>query len=261
VSELGQPPDRRIAELARGGVELVAARGDRRHVDADVVLELGAVGGVEVDEQRRMVGVERAEQRGHLGGLGLDVVAIDVEPRVVGAKPHLHRAALVGPVVRAEPLVAVWVDHRDEHDVDGVERSGRDLAVEQIAQEPEPGVLALDLAGVDSGLEVDRRMIAAADVEREHRPALAGPADLIAAHVVVGPREVAAQLDRFVVAAGPRVLRGLGGGDQRRPWSARARGDNKQGHERSAHGLRYHIVAWRRGGSLPANCARSSTVA
>src|ERR1051325_8690358 len=98
-----------------------------------------------------------------------------------------------GRLLGAEPLVAVGVDHRDEHDIDGVERAGGDLAVEQVAQEPEPGVLALDLAGVDAGLDEDRRVLAAADVQREQWPTLAGLADLVAAHAVVRLREVVAQ--------------------------------------------------------------------
>ena len=218
MAERGQPRRERGRQGRRQLLEAITARGDRRRGDADVLLELRAVGGVQIDEQHRIVLREHAQHRPGLGGVRLDVVAIEVEARRGGAEPHLRGAALVRPVVRPEPLVTIGVEHGHEHDVDRVERADRDLAVEQVAQEPEPRVLALDLAGVDAGLDVDRRGTGCAgDPQRDQRSVLERAPDLVARDAVVAAREVPAQRDGFVVATGAHELRCLAGRHEGRP--------------------------------------------
>ena len=71
---------------------------------------------------------------------------------------------------------------------------GSDLAVEQVAQQPEARVLAVDLAGVDAALEEDHRAVCffargggeravRRGDEREHRAALGRGAERLAAHL------------------------------------------------------------------------------
>ncbi len=56
------------------------------HVPGDVVLHVGAVGDVVVDQEIGHPGVEDAQPGAHLGRVGLDVVAIQIEALGGGAE-------------------------------------------------------------------------------------------------------------------------------------------------------------------------------
>ena len=241
VAQRGQPGDDGRRDRGRRAIETVGPVRDRREVDADVVLELRAIGRVEIDEQHRIAGREHAEHRAGLRRVGLHEVAVEVLAGRVGAEAHLLWAALVGPVVRRESLVTVRVHDRHEHDRDAIERSRRELAVEEIAEHREAGVLALDLTCVDAALDVDHRQVRrAVDRHGDDRAVLDRAADLDAADTGVRSREVVAQRDRLGVAPGAGVVRALGRGGQgrMRPGRAGARGEPDDG-ERT-HASRYH---------------------
>ena len=51
-----------------------------RHVPGDVVLKIGAVGDVVIDQEIGHPGVENVQPGAHFGRVGLDVVAVQVEP-------------------------------------------------------------------------------------------------------------------------------------------------------------------------------------
>ena len=116
----------------------------------DVVLELRAVGGVQVYGGDG-VPLRHQPQHGlHLGRIGLQVVAVEVEVLRRGAPAHLLRAALVGTVPGAKALVAVHVEHRHEHQHLALERARRGGSFQHLAEREEAGILAVDLAGVDA---------------------------------------------------------------------------------------------------------------
>jgi hypothetical protein len=258
------------AGLQRPGrrLEVIAAPGLGRDHHRDVVLELRAVGGVQVDEQRRLPPRPQRQERAHLGRVGLDEIAVQVEAGGGGAEPHLLGAALVGPMVGAEPLVAVDVEGRDEHDADPRQGPGRHRAGQQIAGEREPGVLAVDLAGVDPGQrEQDRRVggqVGAPEDHRDHRPARGRRAEHLASGLArVGRRQVVAQPHGLVVTAGLQPspsARWSWSGSRGAAARGGASGDDEGGEgERAAHP---RLVAHRPAAAPPADrAATDGTVA
>jgi hypothetical protein len=119
-------------------------------------------------------------------------------------------------------------------------RPASDLALQQVADEPEPGVLAIDLAGMDAALHQHHRQAArlrrlgiqrAAGGHRHrlHRPALRGGAEGETAHRLrVGLLECIAQRDDLVVATGLLEAAALGGGGQRDAAREGGRGAHQQ---------------------------------
>src|SRR3546814_7075166 len=87
------------------------------------------------------------------------MLAIEVEALGGGAEAHLFGTALVGSVPGAEVLVAVDAEHRHEQEHQLVQRARRRLAVEHLSQQLEAGVLAVDLAGVDTALGQQPRQL------------------------------------------------------------------------------------------------------
>ncbi len=131
----------------------------RRDQQRDVGLEVRAVGDVEIEEDEGVPGLEHRQQRPHLGRVRLHPVAVQVQVLRVGAPPLLAGPVLVGAVVGRGVLVPVDVEDGDEDEGELSEHAGQRGALEQLAEQLEPGVLAVDLSGVDAG-------------EREHhRPA------------------------------------------------------------------------------------------
>ncbi|MCW0449316.1 hypothetical protein NB706_002150 [Xanthomonas sacchari] len=200
----------------------------RFHLDRHVVLELRAVGDVQIHIHERVPLLDQAQHRLHLRRVGLDVVAVEVEVLRGGAPAHLFRTTLVWPVPGAEALVPVDVEHRHEQPYLLVQRAARGVAVEQLAQRQEAGVLAVDLAGVDAALDQHYRQLArlrgrriqctrGRHRQRLHRPAFRGGAEVEAAHRLrIVLRERSAQRDGFGVAAGARESVALGFGGQAR---------------------------------------------
>ena len=248
--EVGHHP---VAELAADRAQRIVAGVQRLDLDRDVVFELRPVGGMQVHLHQRVPGVDQPQHRLHLRRIGLGVVAIEVEVLRGGAPARLARAALVGPVPRFEALVAVDVEHRHEQPHQPLQAVGRDGAVQHLAQQQEPGVLAVGLAGVDAALDQHHRVAAlarprgiqrtgAGDGERLHRPAFGTGAEIKAAHRVrTGTGERIAQRDDFVVAPGLGEAAALGVGGQRlrrlRGHRGGARQRQQQGGEEKGRGL------------------------
>ena len=129
-------------------------------LDRDVVFELRAVGGVQVHGHQRVPALHQLQHRLHLGRVGLQVVAVEVVVLRGGAPAHFLRAALVGTVPGAEPLVAVHVEDRYEHPDQLVQCTVGRPALQYLAQREEAGILSVDLTGVDAALDQHHRQTA-----------------------------------------------------------------------------------------------------
>ena len=110
------------------------------------MLELRAVGDVQVDVRERVPGVHEPQHRLHLGRIRLRVVAIQVEVLRSRAPSHLLGSALVGPVPAPESFVAVDVEDRDKHQHLPVQRAFRGAVLQRFAQGEEARVLAVDFS-------------------------------------------------------------------------------------------------------------------
>ena len=95
--------------------------------EGDVVLEVGAVGHVVVDEEVGQPAMKHGHEGAGLRRIGLHVVAVQIEVGPVAAPAHLFGAVLVDAVVGRAPLMPIGVVHGDE-DEDG--------AIEQAASLP-----------------------------------------------------------------------------------------------------------------------------
>ena len=178
------------------------------------MLELRAIGCVQVDIGQRIPGVHEAQHRLHFRRVGLQVVAVQVQVLGGGAPAHFHRAALVRAVPFAKALVPVDVKHRHEQQHLLVERALARAAFEDFAQRQETRILAVDLAGVDAALDQrdgqtclfgGRRREHAVVVchQRLHRAAFRRDAEVDALDLLrIRLRKGGAQRDRFIVAAG-----------------------------------------------------------
>jgi len=101
--------------------------------DRHVVAELGPVGDVEIRVEHRIVPMKQAQQGLHLWRLGFEVVTVQVQ--VLGRHPPagLRGAALVGPLVGAEALVAVDVEDRHEDQGEAAQRALGHLPLEELS--------------------------------------------------------------------------------------------------------------------------------
>ena len=199
----------------------------------DVVLVVGAVGRVGVDQQfGPPPRVDLRQQRPHLGALGLDVVAVQVQADRRDAPAHLRRTVLVDPVVLAATLVGVRGQHRHhEHDARVEQRCAR-AQHGDVAHERQAGVLALDLAGVDAVLDehdglaggargIGRERTFAREHEQRQRAALAGRTEGRQPDPARAGLELAAIAHGFVVVARVLPVAALGA---RAPVDGQARG-------------------------------------
>ena len=123
------------------------------HRPGQVVLVVGAVGGVAVDQEIRIPLVDQGQQCTHLRRVGLDVVAIQVQALAGGAPTHLDRPVLVDAIEHRATLVAIEIEDRHEHQRDVIEPAQDALVLRgDFRQQDQARVLALDFAGVDAGL-------------------------------------------------------------------------------------------------------------
>ncbi len=115
-----------------------------------------AVGRVAVDEEQRVPAPEDVlDEAGELRALELHGVAVEVQVLAVVADARtLLRADLAHAVARVHLVVAVGVEDRGDEQDDPVE-IGRFGVEDDVAGQHQGRFLALDLAGVDVGLDVD----------------------------------------------------------------------------------------------------------
>ena len=74
-------------------------------------------------------------------------------------RPVDLRPVLAGPVIRAEVLVAVHIEDRDDDEDGMIEPTREALADGHIAHQHQDGVLAFDLAGVNAALDHDDDLV------------------------------------------------------------------------------------------------------
>ena len=155
---------------AHGGVEFVRVLG----VPGEVVLVIGAVGGVHVDQEIGQPRLPQLQPRAHLRRVGLDVVAVEVEVLRLAAETHRRGAVLVDAMVGAGILVAVHAEHRDVHQHQVIEQVRVFAGDRDIAQQHQPRILALDLARVNARLHQHHRLVRRACGRRVERAVTAG---------------------------------------------------------------------------------------
>jgi hypothetical protein len=189
-----------------------------------VVLELRAIGDVQVHIQHRVPTFQQAQHRLHLRSIRLGVVPVEIEILGSGTPAHLLGTILIGAVPAAESLVPVNVEHRHEHQHERFQCARRCFAGQHLPRGQKTGVLAIDFACVDAALNQHHRCFAFARVlgreharsrhdECKHRPALWRAAKFRAAHRIrPGARISAAQPLDFIVTAGDPESRALGDG-------------------------------------------------
>jgi hypothetical protein len=133
--------------------------GGRRHVrrlvdqERHVVLVVHAVGDVVVHEEVGQPAVKHLEEGAGFRGVGLHVVAVEVEVAGVGAPAGQLRAVLVDAVIGGAALMAVNVVDGDEDEDYAIEEGRFGPGDGDVAQQGEAGVLAVHLAGVDGVLD------------------------------------------------------------------------------------------------------------
>ena len=209
--ELGQDA---LQQRVAGFTQAFIARVGGFAGDRDVVLELGAVGHVQVQHHQRIPSVDQAQHGPHFRRIGLHVVAVEVVALGGDSEAHLFRSALVGTVPGAEIFMAIDIEHRHEQQHGLVQHTLARFALQQVADQPETGILAVDFPGVDAALGQHHRQAArpcspwmqraaGGDSHRLHWPALRTGAEIEAAHRLwIRFGEAGAQRDHLVVAAG-----------------------------------------------------------
>ena len=257
---------------AQRRVELVRVFG----VPGEVVLVVGAVGGVHVDQEVRQPVLPQLQPCAHLRRIGFHVVAVEVEVLRLAAEAHAVRAVLVDAVVRRGILVAVHAEHRDVDQHHMVEQV-RDLAGDRdIAQQHQPGVLALDLAGVDAGLQQHHGFVRGARGGRiegaiatgdrhRHRPAFGRAAESVEMdHARRGPLQPLQISQRVGVAGRGAEMGGFGRGDpvgRARASRMGGRGGNakQEGQQDAAQAHAGFPVSSRRGSAGEAGSVSGAT--
>ena len=151
--ELG---DEFVAHPGAGRVGEILVTG---HVPGDVVLHVGTVGDVVVDQEIGVPGIENVQPCAHFRSVGLDVIAVQVEALGGVAQAGIARAILLRAMVGAEIFVAVDVENRDDHEDGLIQPGGQLLRDGHIANQHEDGVLTLDFAGVNAALDHDDGLI------------------------------------------------------------------------------------------------------
>jgi hypothetical protein len=217
----------RACSARAAGLEVIAAPGLGRDHHRDVVLELRAVGGVQVDEQRRLPPPPTAPGAPRISGASalmksrfrLSPVAVVRNPissgprwlgRWLGPNRSWPSTLKVGTNTTVDPRRAA---------------RAATAPVSRSRANAEPGVLAVDLAGVDPGLDqqhrppgarVGGRVEAVARQHQRHQLAAGRrrAEGLAASGGRVGDREVVAQPHRLGVAAGGEPARALAGRGQ-----------------------------------------------
>ncbi len=183
------------------------------------MLEIRTVRHVYVNVKNGIPGIEQSQHRMHLGRIRLHVIAIEIEVLRGGAPPHLLWPGLVGAIPMTEALVSVNVEDRYEHQDEVLQST---LIYQELPQSEQPGVFAIDFAGVDASLHQHHRQAAPPRLfgiqcagsrsdQREHGPAFRSTAEFHAFDEVrPRPRVGPAESLYFVIVPGAKKFRLLG---------------------------------------------------
>ena len=121
----------------------------------DVVLKIGAVRDVAIDKQVRPPFVPKLEPGTRFGGVGLHVIAVEIEVGRVRSKTHFVGPVLVDAHEGIEIFMPIDVVDGHENDDDVLEQIEPCFGDSNIAEQREPRVLTVNLAGVNAGLDKD----------------------------------------------------------------------------------------------------------
>ena len=179
----------RLAGFAQGGIAHV----DRVAGDGNVVAEFGAIRDMQIQCGQRIPGIDQRQHRLHFRGVGFHIITVEVVALGGHPEPHFRRPALVGAVPCFEVFVAIDIEYRHEQQHLLVQQTLANLALQQIAQQPEAGVLAVDFTGMDAALRqhhrhalgtgiVSRQCATGGHRQRLHWPALRAGAKVKTAH-------------------------------------------------------------------------------
>ena len=136
--------------LRRRGNVLIA-----RHVPSDVVLDIGTIGHVIIDQEIGHPGIEDLEPGAHLGRVGFDVIPIEVEALRGVAQSGQSRSALAHAMKRAELIVPIDVEDGDDDEDRLIEPCRMGLRHGHIADEHQDCIFAFDFARVNAALDHD----------------------------------------------------------------------------------------------------------
>jgi hypothetical protein len=198
-----------VDPLADFGVDVLFGVGG----DGDVVFGVAAVGDVVIDEEIGAPGGKKAQKSAHFGGVGLDVIAVEVEVEGGGAEAHLAGALFMEAMKGGNVFVAVGVEDGDGEDDDVIEEGGEAAGDEEVAKKHHGGVFAAVFAGVDGVLDEKDRFAGATgggggegavlrgDEDMEGA-AFAGDADGFEAGEAGGASEALVEVDGFLEGAG-----------------------------------------------------------
>ncbi len=203
------------------------------------MLELRAVGGMQIDVENRIPFVEQPQQRLHLGRIGFRVVAIEVQILRGRTPTHLLRPDLIRTVPPPEAFVAVGIQYGDEHERRMLESAFGRTPLQHFAQCEEPCVLAVDLTRVNRTLHHDdwvAALLRGRGVEntggggnqRMHRTAFRRTSELQASNrLAPSLLERCAQALHFLVAPRSSITRPLAERRKRSVGRARTVGDER----------------------------------
>ena len=210
----------RFAGFAQGFIAHI----DRVAGDGNIVAKFGAIGDMQIQCGQWIPSIDQRQHRLHFWGVGLHIIAVEVVALGGHAKAHFCRPALVGAVPRFEVFVAINIEHRHKQQHQLVQHTFANLALQQITQQPEAGIFAVDFTGMNAALRQHHRHALGACIfggecatgghrQRFHRPALRADAKVKTAHRFRERQlEGIAQGNDLVITAGLLVAAAFGHG-------------------------------------------------
>ena len=231
MAAAGQLADDVLQQEVRDGLHIAVRTEQGRVRDGHVVAVANAIGDMQVQRHVGVPALHQPQHGLHFRGLSEHPVAVEVDALRGGAVTLLERTILVRTQVT--PPVFMAVDIEDGHKHDGEMSQGVvwSFGSEQLTQQDQPGVLAIDFPGVGATDDQHHGVLLAglghqsgpfADDQCPDGSPLCGTPHGFALHPLrVATRPVPALLLHFVVTARFPKVRGFG--HQRRPWTQRRR--------------------------------------
>ena len=184
--------------------------------EGDVILHVEAVADVAIDVEDRIEAPQQRDDGARFGGVRLGIIAVQIDVAGVALIALLIRAAQRGEVPRAGPFVAIDIEDRHEDEVHPIEQVG--LSPHRyVPEQHQPGILAVDLAGVDARLHEDDGTLtgALAGADEHQIAAFARRAERLDRDQWRGGGEPVEPRADLRIARGGGKARAFGGGDPR----------------------------------------------